>query len=150
LRSECTRTQLPFISYACPHIHAHKQNQIQELEGDLKALQEELSSTQMLRREALEECERLRAKSASTEQRLEVVMAGQKSLRDTVAALEDKLAEAMTELQDYPFCVSLTMDANYDTHVRESVSRASFENQLREVPIDVLLRVCLFVYIFML
>ncbi len=98
----------------------------------------------------MEECERLRAKASSTEQRLEVVMAGQKSLRDTVAALEDKLAEAMTELQDFPFCVSLTLDANYDTHVRDSISRSSFENQLREVRYGcVFMCVCVCMYVCM-
>ena len=38
------------------------QQQIQELEGSLKALQEELSSTQMLRREALDQVDRCRFK----------------------------------------------------------------------------------------
>ena len=46
--------------HTLPEAALHKQ--IHELEGDLKALQEELSATQMLRREALDQAESFRAK----------------------------------------------------------------------------------------
>lgn len=108
----------------------HKQ--VQELEGDLKSLQDELSASQMMKRELQQECESLRVKLEAAEERIDAFGGGQKSMRDLIGTLQGQVADARAELNDYSFCVGVKLDVNYDSHVRDTVSRGAFDAQLKE------------------
>uniref|UniRef100_A0A7S0MK38 PDZ domain-containing protein n=1 Tax=Cryptomonas curvata TaxID=233186 RepID=A0A7S0MK38_9CRYP len=108
------------------------QQQIQELEGSLKALQEELSSTQMLRREALEQVDRCRFKTQELEEKVFFFQQGQRSMRETVAILEDQLAESVADVLEHPFTVALTIQQEYDSTICNAESRLGFESRLRD------------------
>ena len=128
--------------------------QIHELEGALKALQNELSAMQMLRREALEQAEKFRFKvhtgpkvsisslmcamkckswqAQELEEKLFYLEQGQRAMRETVATLEDQLADAVADILEYPFTVALTIDQDFDSIMQDSEKRLNFELGLRD------------------
>ena len=42
------------------------------------------------------------------------------------------MEDTRIEMAEYPFCVGIKLDVNYDTHVRDGVQRNAFDMQLRE------------------
>lgn len=108
----------------------HKQ--VQELEGDLQNLQDELSASQMARKELQQDADVLRAKLEAAEERIEAFGGGQRSMRSMISSLEEQVADARAEVNEYAFCAGVKLNCNYDTHARDTVSRGAFDAQLRE------------------
>jgi chromosome segregation ATPase len=111
--------------------HAALQRNVQELEGCLKALQEELSATLLLRREAAEEAQRHRDRADRLGETVRALEDGRAAARRAQQDLEARLAAAAAEAADCPYTVGLTLDCDYDAVARDGAGRAALESRLR-------------------
>lgn len=111
-------------------IMMHKQ--VQELEGDLKALQEELSASQMLRRECLEDVHGLQRREEELEAEIRERNVSQNRLTGSLSRLQDELWEARQDIQQHPCAVRVVMDIDYEDTVANSDTKAIMDMQLQE------------------
>ena len=108
------------------------QKQAQELEGDLKALQEELSASQMLRRECLEDVHGLQKREEELESELRERRISQDRLNGSLSRLRDDFWEAKQEIHKHPCAIRVVMDIDYEDTVANSETKEIMDLQLQE------------------
>ncbi|KAJ1491517.1 hypothetical protein T484DRAFT_1774443, partial [Baffinella frigidus] len=108
----------------------HKQ--VKELEGDLKALQEELSESQMLRKEGQQDMHLLRERARTLEEEGELYRAGERGMMNRVARLEEAVADSAEQASALPYCVRLCLAAAaYKEALEDATARATVAGQIQ-------------------
>jgi len=116
----------------------HKQ--VQELEGDLKALQEELSASQMLRRECLEDVHELQQRVRELEDEIQERQISQDRLKGTLSRVEDELSEARLDIAQQPYALRAVMEIDFEDTVANAETKTIMDLQLQE-DISIALRI---------
>ena len=116
------------------------QKQVQELEGDLKALQEELSAAQILRRGCLDDVHQLKLSAAELEDEIQERQSSQDRLTGALSRIEDELAEAQGEISQQPYAVRVVLGVDYEETVANAEMKAVMDLQLQE-DISIALRI---------
>jgi hypothetical protein len=116
------------------------QKQVQELEGDLKALQEELSAAEILRRGCLDDVHQLKLSVAELEDERKERQSSQDRLTGALSRIEDELAEAQGEISQQPYAVRVVLGVDYEETVANAEMKALMDLQLQE-DISIALRI---------
>jgi chromosome segregation ATPase len=116
------------------------QKQVQELEGDLKALQEELSSAQILRRECLEDVHQLQQRVSELEDEIRERQGSQDRLKGALSRVEDGMVEAQGEISQQPYALRVVLGVDYEDTVANAETKAVMDLQLQE-DISIALRI---------
>ena len=107
------------------------QKQVQELEGDLKALQEELSSAQILRRECLEDVHQLQQRVSELEDEIRERQGSQDRLKGALSRVEDGMVEAQGEISQQPYALRVVLGVDYEDTVANAETKAVMDLQLQ-------------------
>ncbi len=114
--------------------------QLQELEGDLKAVIEELNSTQMLKSDCVEDLRGLKRKVQELEDEIIERQKSQDLLMSTLSRTEDELSEERVEMTQLPYALRAEMDVDFEDTVANAQAKAIMDAQLQN-DISIALRI---------
>ena len=114
--------------------------QLQELEGDLKAVIEELNSTQMLKSDCVEDLRGLKRKVQELEDEIIERQKSQDRLMSTLSRTEDELSEERVEMAQLPYALRAEMDVDFEDTVPNAQAKAIMDAQLQN-DISIALRI---------
>lgn len=114
--------------------------QLQELEGDLKAVIEELNSTQMLKSDCVEDLRGLKRKVQELEDEIIERQKSQDLLMSTLSRTEDELSEERVEMAQLPYALRAEMDVDFEDTVANAQAKAIMDAQLQN-DISIALRI---------